>query len=105
MIVGGSKKMVVYDDMMSDEKIKIYDKGFDVLDENSKNECLVQYRIGDIHVPTLLNSEALTIEVSHFVDCCLNGAEPMTCGNQGALVVKILEAAQESIKVGQKVSL
>ncbi|MCO4782546.1 MAG: Gfo/Idh/MocA family oxidoreductase [Candidatus Cloacimonetes bacterium] len=105
MIVGGSKKMIVYDDMMSDEKIKIYDKGFDVLDEEVKNECLVQYRIGDIHVPTLLNSEALTIEVNHFIDCCVNGSQPMTCGAQGALVVKILEAAQESIKVNQKVSL
>lgn len=105
MIVGGSKKMVVYDDMLSDEKIKIYDKGFDVLDETAKNECLVQYRIGDIHVPTLLNSEALTTEVNHFVDCCLNGESEQTCGAQGALVVKILEAAQESIKINQKVML
>ncbi|PCJ19109.1 MAG: oxidoreductase [Candidatus Cloacimonadota bacterium] len=105
MIVGGTKKMIVYDDMESDEKIKIYDKGFDIRDEDSKNESLVQYRIGDIYVPTLLNSEALSLEIDHFVDCCLNHLEPITSGKQGAQVVRILEAAQASIKQNKKVYL
>ncbi len=97
-LIGGSRKMVVYNDMEPTEKIKIYDKGIDVIPQNGIYETLIQYRTGDIAVPHLENREPLKIEMEHFVECIQNGKVPWTDSHAGVQVVKVLEAAQESIK-------
>lgn len=96
-IIVGSKKMLVYDDTKSDEKIKIFDKGVDVLkDPASFGEYQLTYRTGDIMSPVLEAMEPLKIEISHFVDCVKNDLEPKTDGYCGLKVVKALEAAERS---------
>lgn len=97
MIIVGSKKMLIYDDTKSDEKIKIFDKGVDILkDPNSFGEYQLTYRTGDILSPVLEAVEPLKIEISHFIDCVNNGLEPKTDGYCGLKVVKALEAAEKS---------
>lgn len=97
-LIGGSRKMVVYNDMEPTEKIKIYDSGIDVVPQKGIYETLIQYRTGDIAVPHLENREPLRIEMDHFVDCIQNGKVPWTDSRAGVQVVKVLEAAQQSIK-------
>jgi predicted dehydrogenase len=104
-IVGGTKKMVVYDDMESDEKIKIYDKGINVTTKEELDNIKVQYRIGDIQVPVLENKEALSSEMAHFIDCIKTRKKPRTSGEYGLWVVKVLEAAEKSIKENRKIDL
>ncbi|NTV46744.1 MAG: Gfo/Idh/MocA family oxidoreductase [Chlorobiales bacterium] len=101
-LIGGSKSMVVYDDMEASEKIKIYDKGIEVKTKEGVYETLVQYRTGDMRAPKLDLTEALTIEASHFVDCILNNKTPITDGRAGLDVVRILEASEQSIKQNGK---
>ncbi|MBI5638828.1 MAG: Gfo/Idh/MocA family oxidoreductase [Nitrospirae bacterium] len=102
IIIGGSKKMVVFDDLDPGEKIKIYDKGITLSKENEKAvyQSLVQYRIGDMYAPNIENKEALGVEVEHFADCIKNNKKPLTDGEAGLRVVRILEAAEKSIKKG-----
>ena len=96
-IIVGSKKMLVYDDTKSDEKIKVFDKGVDVLkDPDSFGEYQLIYRTGDIVSPILKATEPLRIEINHFIDCVNNGLEPKTDGYCGLKVVKVLEAAERS---------
>lgn len=96
-IIVGSRKMLVYDDTKSDEKIKLFDKGVDILkDPDSFGEYQLTYRTGDIMSPVLEATEPLRIEVSHFIDCINNGIEPKTDGYCGLKVVKALEAAERS---------
>ncbi|GAB4342149.1 MAG: Gfo/Idh/MocA family oxidoreductase [Calditrichia bacterium] len=98
-LLAGNKKMIVWDDNQPSEKLRIYDKGVDFIkDENDVYKMLVQYRTGDMHCPRVDNTEALTTEVQHIVDCLLNGATPISDGKSGWMVVKILEAANQSIK-------
>ena len=97
-LIGGSRKMVVYNDMEPTEKIKIYDKGIDVIPQNGIYETLIQYRTGDIAVPHLENREPLKIEMEHFVECIQNGKVPWTDSHAGVQVVKVLEASQEPNK-------
>ncbi len=106
-LIGGSQKMLIYDDLETSEKIKIYDKGITVR-ENIENvyQLLIQYRTGDMWSPNIENSEALQTEVLHFIDCIENGKTPITDGNVGIRVVKILEAATQSQTLrGQPVEL
>jgi predicted dehydrogenase len=106
IILGGDRRMIVFDDMESNEKVKIYDKGVETLaGDTSGYDTRVQYRIGDIHVPALENKEALAGELSHFLDCIENGQKPLCDGESGLWVVKILEAAQASLESGQRVRL
>lgn len=102
IIIGGSKKMVVFDDLDPAEKIKIYDKGIKLskADEKSTYQTLVQYRIGDMYAPAIDNIEALRVEVEHFADCIKNNKTPITDGEAGLRIVRILEAADKSIKKG-----
>lgn len=97
-LIGGSRKMVVYNDMEPTEKIKVYDCGIDVVPQEGIYETLIQYRTGDISVPHLENREPLKIEIEHFVDCIRDGKVPWTDSRAGVQVVKVLAAAQESIK-------
>ncbi len=106
IILGGDRRMIVYDDMESDEKVKIYDKGVEAIPQDEEGyDARVQYRIGDIHVPALENKEALAGELSHFIDCVQTGKKPLCDGAAGLWVVKILEAAQESLDSGKRVQL
>ncbi len=97
-LIGGSRKMIVYNDMEPTEKIKIYDRGVDVIPQEGINDTLIQYRTGDIAVPHLENREPLKIEMEHFVDSILNGTTPNTDGKAGLEVVRILGATQQSIE-------
>lgn len=98
-LVGGSKQMIVYDDMEPSEKVKVYDKGITVNgSSDSLYKALVGYRSGDMFAPQLEISEALKVEIQHFVDCIRTGAEPITGGQAGLRVVRILESASLSMK-------
>lgn len=102
IILGGTKKMVVFDDMLNSEKIKIYDSGVKISNREDIYQSLVQYRIGDMHSPQLSNNEALKEEVDHFFRQIVAGKDTITSGQMGADVVRVLEAADESIKQNSK---
>jgi len=96
--VVGSKKMVVYNDIENAEKIKIYDKGIDRPPyTESFADFQFSYRSGDILIPNIRFSEPLRLECQHFLECIQNHCEPQSGGNQGLEVVKVLEAAQDSL--------
>jgi len=104
-MIGGSKKMVIYDDMLTDEKLKVYDKGIEISTKAEIAHAQVQYRIGDLCSPMLENQEALQVEIDHLIRCIREGETPRTGGEYGLWVVKILEAAEKSIKTASKVLL
>jgi predicted dehydrogenase len=97
VMIGGSRRMVVYDDNNVSEKVKIYDKGVDIKNVEGCYEAMVQYRTGEMHAPALDRGEALKRETQHFVHCITNGSTPLTDGRAGLRVVRILSAAQQSI--------
>jgi predicted dehydrogenase len=98
-IVGGSERMVVYDDLEQSEKLKIYDSGVRLSDDPSEiHRLMVGYRIGDMVAPRLGTGEALLAETAHFVDCIQTGIPPVTDGEMGLQVVKVLEAASQSMR-------
>lgn len=101
-LIAGSDRMIVYDDLEPDEKLKVYDKGIELAQSEGDEayEVLVQYRTGDIHIPKLDSSEALRTEIRHFRDCIRNGDRPLTHGRHGLDVVRILAAADRSLQRG-----
>ena len=96
-IIVGSKKMLMYDDTESVEKVKIFDQGVDYRDPESFGEFQLSYRTGDIFSPRVESTEPLALEAAHFVDCVKNGTRPVTHGGAGRSVVAALEAAQRSL--------
>ncbi len=99
VLIGGSKRMIVYDDVQPSEKVKVYDRGVTLSsgpDESYKE--LVSYRLGDMFGPELSNREALLTEIEHFVDCIEHKKVPVTSGECGLRVVKTLEAASLSLR-------
>ena len=91
--------MVLYDDNEPSEKVKVYDKGVELnYTTEELYELNVQYRIGDMWAPKLENHEALALETEHFADCLNHGTKPLTDGKAGLEVVKVLVAAEESLK-------
>jgi predicted dehydrogenase len=90
--------MVVWNDLEADEKVKVYDKGVDITNREGVYELLVNYRSGDMWAPQLEQVEALRDELSYFVDCILNNREIVNDGAAGLRVVKILEAANKSLR-------
>lgn len=98
MILGGSKKMLVFDDMENLEKIKVYDSGVDIKEKEGIYDALVQYRIGDMYSPKVRQTEALALGAQEFVASIKEKRNPLTSGYDGLDVVRILEAAQKSIK-------
>ena len=97
-LIGGTKSMVVYDDLEASEKIRIYDKGIVLSDSpEAVYKLLVSYRSGDMHAPKLDMTEALAVEIRHFADCIEHGKTPITDGHAGLRVVSVLEAATRSI--------
>src|SRR5437773_2709805 len=97
-LIGGEKKMLVWHDLEADEKIKIYDRGVQITNRQGLYDLLVNYRSGDMWAPQLEQVEALRQELAHFVDCISNDQPPMNDGNAGLRVVKMLEAANESLR-------
>jgi len=97
-LVGGSQKMIVYDDLDPSERIKVYDKGI-VLNQNPESiyQMLISYRTGDMWAPQLDITEALQVEALHFLRCIEQGDKPITDGKAGLRVVRILEAATQSM--------
>lgn len=93
----GKKKMILYDDTESTEKVKIYDEGVDVIKPKSFGEFQLSYRVGDIVSPRIEPSEPLAEEVSHFCKCIKTGKKPRSDGINGLEVVKVLEAAERSL--------
>jgi predicted dehydrogenase len=105
-LIGGSRKMVSYDDLEPSEKIRVYDKGITLKDAavpadgngNGKYAMLVGYRSGDVWAPQIALTEALSIEARHFVDCISNNLTPIADGHSGLRVVRMLEAATQSMR-------
>jgi predicted dehydrogenase len=98
-LIGGSRQMIVYDDMEPSEKVKVYDKGITVTNRpDSLYKMLIGYRTGDMHAPQLDMTEALRLEAQHFAECILRGTRPVTDGYAGLRVVRMLEAATQSMK-------
>jgi len=98
MLIGGDKKMIVFNDIEPTEKIKVYDTGYDHKTDEDKKKVLVDYRTGDIYTPKLDPKEALSGMASDFVSAIVNGHKPISDFDSGLEVIKILEASQESIK-------
>jgi len=99
ILVGGSKKMITYDDLEPSEKVKIYDKGVSFTDDPAKiHEMRVGYRTGDMWAPKLDGSEALRVEGEHFVDCIEQKKASQTDGRLGLRVVELIEAATSSMR-------
>ena len=96
-LIGGEKRMLVWNDLEADEKVKVYDKGVKISSREGVYELLVSYRSGDMWSPQLEQFEALRQELSYFVECVSSGQEPFNNGCAGLRVVKMLEAASESL--------
>ncbi len=97
-LIGGEKKMLVWNDLEADEKIKIYDKGVKMTSREGVYDLLVSYRSGDMWAPKIEQMEALRAELGYFADCIQDGATPFNDGAAGLRVVRMLEAAEESLK-------
>lgn len=96
-LIGGEKRMLVWNDLEADEKVKVYDKGVDITSREGVYQMLVNYRTGDMWAPQLEQVEALRKELTYFVDCVSTGQEPINDGHAGLRVVKMLEAASVSL--------
>ena len=107
-LIGGDRQMIVFDDLEPSEKLKVYDRGITVgaggllglPDAPGQYEHHVGYRTGDMWAPKVYLGEALNVEARHFVECIQQGQRPLTDGNAGLRIVRILEAATESLAQG-----
>ncbi|MBF0473749.1 MAG: Gfo/Idh/MocA family oxidoreductase, partial [Nitrospirae bacterium] len=97
-VIGGDKKMLIWNDLAADEKIKIYDRGVNIESKEGVYKLLVDYRSGDIWTPKIDMTEALKLEAEYMIDCIYNNITPINDGNAGLSVVRILEASLLSIK-------
>ena len=97
-LIGGEKQMLVWNDLEVDEKIKVYDKGVKMSSPKGLYDVPVNYRAGDMWAPRLEPLEALTQELTYFVECVIHDQTPMNDGHAGLRVVRMLEAASESLR-------
>jgi predicted dehydrogenase len=97
-LIGGEKKMLLWDDLEEDGKVRVYDKGVDVTSSEGLYTLLVNYRSGDMWSPQIKRVEALSQELAYFIDCISHDKTPMNDGAAGLRVVKMLEAASESLR-------
>lgn len=97
-LVGGEKKMLVWNDLEADEKLKVYDKGIDVKNAEGVYNLLVSYRSGDMWAPKVQQIEALKMETEYFLNCIKNDESPVNDGHSGLRVVKMLTSCNESLK-------
>jgi predicted dehydrogenase len=96
-LIGGEKKMLVWNDLEADEKLKIYDKGVDVKSQQGVYNLLVSYRSGDMWAPQIEQVEALKLELEYFVECIKKDEAPFNNGCAGLKIVRMLEAASKSL--------
>ncbi len=102
-LIGGHKKMVVWNDLVADEKIRVYDRGIEnghAMSQEKINTLRTHYRIGDMWAPRLEEVEALRSEVGYFVECVDKNTTPINDGHNGLKVVRLLESAVKSLKMG-----
>lgn len=105
-LIAGRDKMLVWNDLEPDEKIKVYDKGVKITSGESVYDLLVSYRSGDVWGPKVDSTEALKVELEYFVACIREGTTPLNDGPAGLRVVRLLEAAEQSLQArGQLVAL
>jgi predicted dehydrogenase len=104
MIVAGSKRMILWDDMEAEGKLRVYDKGVELkqIDAEDRSKIQVEYRSGDVWLPRLDTTEALLKMTAHFADCCRGQATPICGGEKGLDVVRVLEASQMSLENGSR---
>jgi predicted dehydrogenase len=98
-LIGGEKRMLVWNDLEADEKIKVYDRGVQMSSREAMHEMLVSYRSGDMWAPKIETIEALKAELAYFVGCIENRQTPFNDGLAGLRVVRMLEAAEKSLKL------
>jgi len=98
MLIGGSKKMLVYDHLEPDHQVKIYDKGVDVVTEGDRRRLLGERRSGDLYAPKVDQTEPLERMCRHFVECTLSTEPPLTDGIAGLKIVRLVEAAHDSMR-------
>lgn len=96
-LIGGEKKMVVWNDLVADEKVRVYDRGVQTASQEGVYKMLVNYRSGDMWAPRLEQVEALQHEMKYFVECIETGTDPFNDGRAGLRIVKMLEAATDSL--------
>jgi predicted dehydrogenase len=105
-LIGGQKKMVVWNDLVADEKVRVYDKGVQFKTGEGLHDVLVSYRTGDMWAPQIEQVEALRAELDYFADCIMTRQTPFNDGQAGLRVVRMLEAAEHSIqKRGELITL
>jgi predicted dehydrogenase len=97
-LIGGQKKMLVWNDLVADEKIRVYDRGVRISEGDGIRDLLVNYRTGDMWAPQLEQLEALRVELDYFADCITNSKAAFNDGHAGLRVVRMLEAAERSIQ-------
>ena len=97
-LIGGEKRMVVWNDLDADEKIRVYDKGVKVMNREGIYDLLISYRSGDIWAPKIQQTEALKAEAEYFVNCILEDTEPINNGHAGLRVIKMMEASTKSLR-------
>jgi len=97
-LIGGEKKMLVWNDLDSDEKIKVYDRGVDVTTKEGLYDLLVNYRSGDMWAPKVDQTEALRLETEYFLNCIKRDEKPFNDGEAGLRIVRMLEACDESLR-------
>jgi predicted dehydrogenase len=98
MLLGGDKKMLMFNDLEPTEKIRLYDTGYDYKTDEEKLRILVDYRAGDVHIPKIDSKEALSAMARDFIESIAQSRQPVSSVDSGIAVIKILEAAQVSIK-------
>jgi predicted dehydrogenase len=97
-LIGGEHKMLVWNDLEADEKVKVYDKGVSVTNKQGIYDLLVSYRSGDMWAPKVEPTEALKVEAKYFVDCIMHNKKPVNDGEAGRRIVQMLTAADRSLK-------
>lgn len=97
-LIGGDKKMILYNDLEPSEKVRVYDTGYNHKTEEDRTRIMVDYRTGDVHIPKLSTREALAGVADDFIQSVLQNKSPLSNALLGRSVVRILEASQESIK-------
>ena len=102
-LIGGRDKMLVWNDLEPDEKVRVYDKGVNITSKEGVYDLLVSYRTGDVWAPKVDQTEALKAELAYFIDCMGSGATPFNDGEAGLRVVRMLEAADQSLAERGKV--
>jgi predicted dehydrogenase len=103
-LIGGSRKMIVYDDVEPSEKVKVYEAGIETISDPAEIlRARIGYRMGDVYAPQLDRTEGLRRVCEHFAECIDTGQRPLTDGEAGLRVVRVLDAAQRSLEAGGRI--